>query len=55
MRTLCEEIKIEIPTLMSLTEEAHKQIKNQSMKMRLTKFLNLLFQIIPTEQTNTTQ
>jgi len=55
IRSLCEEANIELRTLMTIIEKTYAMIKNSRMKTKLTKFRNLLFQLMPEEPTDPTQ
>ena len=55
IRSLCEEANIELRILMALIEKTYAMIKNSRMKTKLTKFRNLLFQLIPEEPSDPTQ
>lgn len=47
IHTLIESINTNIPTLMDIIEQIHPNIKGRSLKSRLTKLKNLLFQSQP--------
>lgn len=49
IRSLCDELKTDALVVMSIIEKIHPSIKNRSMKIKLTKLSNLLFQIMPTD------
>lgn len=54
IHSLCEQVKIDIISLMSLIEEIRPNIINdKTMKSRLTKFSNLLFQVLPPQYIQT--
>jgi hypothetical protein len=53
--SLCKEANIKICMLMALIEKTYPMITNSKMKTKLSKFRNLLFQIMPDETTDETQ
>lgn len=54
IHTLCDQVNIDIKSLINLVEEIRPHIKERALKSRLTKFAHLLFQILPPEDTQTT-
>ncbi|KAL5239081.1 hypothetical protein ACI65C_006491 [Semiaphis heraclei] len=54
IHSLCQEVGIDIISLINLIEEIRPNITNdRTMKTRLTKFANLLFQVLPPQDTQT--
>ena len=54
IHSLCQQVGIDIISLISLIEEIRPNItKDKTMKSRLTKFANLLFQVLPPQDTQT--
>lgn len=52
IHSLCQQVGIDIISLISLIEEIRPNItKDKTMKSRLTKFANLLFQVLPPQDT----
>lgn len=54
IHTLLENVNTSIPTLMDIIEQIHPKIKDRSIKLRLTKLRNLLFQSQPLQQSTIT-
>ncbi|CAI6349971.1 unnamed protein product [Macrosiphum euphorbiae] len=52
IHTLIEDINTSIPTLMDIIEHIHPKIKDKSLKSRITKLRNLLFQSQPLQQSS---
>lgn len=54
IHSLCQQVEIDITSLINLTEAIRLNITNdKAMKSRLTKFANLLFQVLPPQDTQT--
>ncbi|KAL4091564.1 hypothetical protein QTP88_026231 [Uroleucon formosanum] len=54
IHSLCQQVGIDIISLISLIEETRPNTtKDKTMKSRLTKFANLLFQVLPPQGTQT--
>jgi len=47
IHSLTEDVKIDIPSLMDLLDQIRKIVNDRSLKTRLTKLTNLLFQALP--------
>jgi len=51
MHTICEDIGTDIPSIVETVEKIRPLIKEKSIKSKLTKLANLLFQILPPQDT----
>jgi len=47
IHSFCEQVNTDIKSIMNLVEEIRPQTNDRTMKSRLTKLLNLLFQVLP--------
>lgn len=54
IHALCDQNNIDLKSLINLVEEIRPHIKERTMKSRLTKFIHLLFQVLPPQDTLTT-